>query len=964
MNQLHLSIALFLILCFAGGSASLAQQVFRGKIVNLTTQEEVPFAHIYFPDLDKGAISGLKGDFELSLPADVQEGTPVIFSCMGFKSAEMLWSPSLGQVKVELREDFLELEGVEIKPENPADLIREAGRRILENYGTDSAFLQGYFKNSTLLDGKNLRYTEAFIDLIKPPYSMHNEQWDQVSDSIHVREVRTKPSEFDDWKIMLLTPWELNTYLLLNRDLARDFTSTWQMNEFASSYTYELEDPVLLEGRPTYKISIFPIKKKKYGVWLGHIYLDQETLAFVKVDFRSSPKLFKDLTNEFGYQVATNLYRFHYNEGEWREVIQYRYKEGKWIFDEVNSSKHFVVTSKKRDMDHVPLVQTLHYKTDYESELPKDKVFDFLPHDVGQANTYFEKNYRPDFWREFDSGKGIEMDDKLYGFKSLEMETKPYVFSKLDTLKGTLTPIRTAFDVEFYHLDVEVFPEEEVISGSSLVRFKVTEPTDRIQLDLYSKMDIDSIIYQSQSLPFSREYDAVYIDLPEDLTVGSTEEVFVYFRGRPLDYDPMIPMYASFLWFKDEEDNPFIQAICQGYGASGWWPNKDHLSDEPDSAKISITFPSELKAISNGRKTEELTLGNGKTRSTWAVTYPINNYNLILNIGKYETLKKMIPAMEGTLDVEYHFLEGHGEITANKSDFIVPVLESYEKYFGPYPFPRDGIKFLETPHAMEHQSAVALGTEFFRQEEKDWRNFTDEDFTKSWIPSQILLHEFAHEWWGNSVSCGDNAELWLHEAFATYAEVLFIEDHFGYSSSQIYINSIWPKKDAETPIIGKFGVNNVHYNLWVMYDKGAHFLNSLRKILADDVLWFDFLKEIQIKFKYQLIGTSDILRLLNQRSQKDFTLFFNYYLNEINLPKLEYFLEPTEEGFILNYRLNVNLGQLDIPVSYSLKNGEKKELFPTTTWQKLLVTVGEMEDFKFDTKSFLIDFEKAKSDDQ
>ncbi len=305
MNRFSLKFHLLLFCCLGIATETFAQQTFRGKVVNLETQEEVPFAHIYFPELDKGAIAGLKGEFEIALPTSTKEQTPVVFSCMGFKSVQMAWTSSLGTVKVEMKEEFLELEGVEVKPEDPAELIRKAGRRILENYGTDSAFLQGYFKNFTLLDGKNLRYTEAFIDLIKPPYEMHDEEQDQVSDSIHVREVRTKPSEFDDWKIMLLTPWELNSYFLMNRDVARDFSSTWQMNEFASSYTYELEDPVMLAGRSTYKIRIFPIKRKKYGNWLGHIYLDQETMAFVKFDFRSSPKLFKDLRNEFGYQVVS-----------------------------------------------------------------------------------------------------------------------------------------------------------------------------------------------------------------------------------------------------------------------------------------------------------------------------------------------------------------------------------------------------------------------------------------------------------------------------------------------------------------------------------------------------------------------------------------------------------------------------------------------------------------------------------
>lgn len=190
MNQLISKFCVIIFFTLGFTFETFAQQhVFKGKVVNLETQEEIPFAHIYFPELDQGGIAGLKGDFELELPSTIKENTPVVFSCMGFKSVQLAWTSSLGTVKVELKEEFLELQGVEVKPEDPAELIREAGRRIVDNYGQDSAFLQGYFKNFTLLDGKNLRYTEAYIDLIKPPYVMHDQEKDQASDSIQVKEV-------------------------------------------------------------------------------------------------------------------------------------------------------------------------------------------------------------------------------------------------------------------------------------------------------------------------------------------------------------------------------------------------------------------------------------------------------------------------------------------------------------------------------------------------------------------------------------------------------------------------------------------------------------------------------------------------------------------------------------------------------------------------------------------------------
>lgn len=960
MNQRYSKLCLLILLCLWVDFSIFAQQVFRGKVVNRQTQEVIPFAHIYFPEFDKGAIAGLKGDFELSVPSSAKAQTPVIISCMGFKPVQLAWSPGMDNLKVELEEQLVDLQGVEVKPEDPVALLREAARRIPENYGKDSAFQQGYYKNFTLLNGKNHRYTEAFVDIVKPPFRNHDFEDDHVGDSIQVREVRTKPTEFPDWKVGLMTPWELNVYLLSTRDVARDFDSSVQLENFLSSYYFEIEDRVLFEGRSTYKIKLEPRKNKKNGIWLGHIFLDEESLAFVKFDFRSSPKVFKKLKSDFGYLVVSNLYKVHYDDGEWREVIQYRMQDGIWIIDEVNSSKHFVVSSKPRDWDEVPIVQMLHYKTQSASKMPQGVKFEFLSNDLGRANTFFEKNYRADFWREFDLSQGVEMDEKQYGFKNSDLEAKPYVFNKLDTLKGTLTPIRTAFDVGFYHLDVEVFPEEEIIAGSSLVRFKVVEPTRRIQLDLYSRMEIDSIVYQGQSLNFAREYDAVFIDFPNMLSLESTEEVKVFFRGRPLDFEPAIPMYASFLWVNDEEGNPWIQAICQGYGASGWWPNKDHLSDEPDSARISITFPSDLKAISNGRKTEEKVLGNGKIRSSWAVSYPINNYNIILNIGKYEMISTSVEGLEGQLDVEYHYLEGHRELTEKKSSYIEPVLKTFEKYFGPYPFPRDGIKFLETPHAMEHQSAVALGMEYFRDEEKSMSQFSNADFAKSHIPGQILLHEFAHEWWGNSVSCTDNAELWIHEAFATYAEVLFIEDHYGYESGQIYLQSLKPKTVPENPVIGKFGVNHVHYNIWPMYDKGAYFLNTLRKMIADDPLWFELLREIQSKFKYQLITTSDILQLLNEKTNKDFSLVFDQYLYQTEIPKLEYYFESDGGDSTLHFRLDRNLGKVDFPVGFSVKKEGATQILPTTEWRKIQLTNVKLEDFEFEEMGWLLDFEQVK----
>lgn len=957
MNHLlkFLSRCILIFLTSYASTAYSQNLIIHGKIIDKSSKESIPFVNVYNTQSKKSTVADLNGRFSLEIP---KESPQINFSCMGFKPVSIQVSQTGSELKIEMEQDLITLQAVDVKPVDPYILMKEAIERIPENYGTDTTSISGYYKNYTLLGNKNLRYIEAFLDIYKPPFIAHDNKKNIVGDSIIVREVRTKTSEIDDWKVMMLTPWELGIHMLQNRDVARDFTTTLH-EPWLSSYRFELEDLVNFEGRPTFKIKIDPKNNKKYGIWNGYIFIDEETKAFAKWDVWSTEKIYRRLTANPGYIMVTNLYKFHYKEGEWREVLQYKLQDGIWYLDEVNAEKNFIVNSKKRDMDMLPLVQKLHYKT---SDFTKKAVLPdsvFLTHDLGKAAKMFEAKYRPEFWRDFDQARGIVTDEENYGMKNSFPEYKPYQFSRLDTLKGTLTPLRTAFDVGFYHLDVEVFPEIEELKGSSLIRFKVVEPTDKIQIDLYSGMRIDSIIHRFRSLDFEREYDAVYVSFGEQLQKDNVEEIRVYFGGRPLDYDPLIPMFASFLWFTDDNGNPWMQAICQGYGASGWWPNKDHLSDEPDSVTISITNSSDLVAVSNGRRIEKMDLGNNKTKTTWHVSYPINNYNITLNVGKYDHITKVFPSKEGELDVEFHVMDYHLANVPSKFTTIEKALNTFEKYFGPYPFPNDGIKFLETPHTMEHQSAVALGFEYFQDQEFETGEITKPDFAAGELPDQILLHEFAHEWWGNSVSCTDNAELWIHEAFATYAEAIFIEEQYSYKDALAYINAAKPSVSNKQPVIGKFGVNHVHYNIWDMYAKGALFLNTLRHVIDNDSLWFEIVKGIPSDFKYQSITTDQVLEYFNQKPGKDLTPLFDQYLRLTEIPVLEIQIKERASGNMLQYRWKANAEGFAMPISYQMASGEKKWLTPNSDWQKLDLGKVSLEELDFHTDRFYVEVKQS-----
>jgi aminopeptidase N len=444
----------------------------------------------------------------------------------------------------------------------------------------------------------------------------------------------------------------------------------------------------------------------------------------------------------------------------------------------------------------------------------------------------------------------------------------------------------------------------ELVKGCSEITFKVVEGSTKIRIDLFEYFNINSIQYNGRDLKFKRDVDAVYLDFDQPLKKGTTHSVKVNYEGRPLDVDFDI-FAGAFLWQTDNKDSPWIQSLCQGYGPKGWWPVKNHVSDEPDSASVSISVPENLYAISNGKLIRTETLVGGKVKYHWAVSNPINNYNIGIHIGKYKTNQDVFESIEGKrINLNYYFLESDKDVATKKLSMIPQMLAVYEKYFGAYPFINDGFKIVQSPYPMEHQSCVAVGQYF------------DE---------QLILHESAHEWWGNSVSCTDNSDIWIHEAFATYAESLYIEETLGYRIAQEYLNSRKDRILNDFPLIGVRGVNHFHYRIEDKYFKGALMLNTLRHLVADDRIWFGTLKGIQEDFRHSSIDTKTLITYFNEKLGGDFNGFFHQYLQTTDIPIL-IIQKMDTQGFKYKWINSTDSFKL------SLRLTDRKTIQPTTTW--------------------------------
>jgi hypothetical protein len=519
-------------------------------------------------------------------------------------------------------------------------------------------------------------------------------------------------------------------------------------------------------------------------------------------------------------------------------------------------------------------------------------------------------------------------------------------FTSADTLRGKLSVLRTCYDVLFYDLDVKVDPNTKTIRGNTIIRFRSVTDFKLFQIDLFVNMKIEKIVYHGADIHYTRKYDAVFVEFPDEIKKGAEEEILVVYSGTPQLPD-ISSLSGGFIWGQDKNGNPWIETVVQGSGASLWWPCKEHLSDKPDSMRISVTIPSGLTVISNGRFLGKTDLPENWVRFHWAVGYPINNYSAVLYIGDYVHFSDQYVRGAESFPLNYYCLSYHLDLDKKFVQRVKPLLELYEKDFGPYPFPRDGYALVESPYGMEHQSAVSAGT---------FTNLSDDKPVDSIGHVIEFWHETAHEWWGNSVTCNDMADFWIHESFASYAEVLCYENFFGLTAAAEYLKKQSPGN--KEPIIGYYDVNDFH--MGDMYPKGMRLIATLREAINNDSLFFSLLKGIQSQYKYQSINTSDIISFFNKGTGTDYTYLFDQYLRYPAIPKL--ILEEKKSGKDLEIRFkwNANVSNFALPVKITAANKKEFFIYPTTEWKSTSLENTSAKDIQIDNTFSYFDLEIRK----
>ncbi len=518
------------------------------------------------------------------------------------------------------------------------------------------------------------------------------------------------------------------------------------------------------------------------------------------------------------------------------------------------------------------------------------------------------------------------------------------VYTHADTLRGSwTTPGRAWWDVSFYDLHVRVSPADSSIAGYNAITYRVLQPAQELQVDLREPLVVDSMVQDGRPVAYRRDGNAFFATLTAPQTTGEHRTLTVYYHGRP-QIANRPPWSGGFTWTRDSLGRPWVVTTDQGIGASVWWPDKDTQADEPDSQQVALTVPDSLLDVSNGRLRRTTKNPDGTTTYEWFVVNPINNYAIAVAAGHYAHYSDVYQGEKGPLTMDFWPLDYNLDKAHRQWPQALSMMKCFEHWFGPYPWYEDGYKLIEVPNTgMEHQSAVSYGNWYANGYRR--RDESGTGLGLKW--DFIIVHESAHEWFGNNITAKDQADMWVHESFANYAEGLYTECLFGKEAGARYTVGDRRNIRNDRPIIPPYGVNA--QGSIDMYYKGGNTLLTIRTIVNDDEKWRGILRGLNRTFWHHTVMGSQIQEYISHQAGRDLSKVFQQYLTTTQVPVLEYRID----GKTLSYRWADVVPGFDMPVDVRLSPGKLTRIEPREEWKTVAVSLPSAADFQVDPKFYV-----------
>ncbi|MCZ2298947.1 MAG: T9SS type A sorting domain-containing protein [Chitinophagales bacterium] len=401
----------------------------------------------------------------------------------------------------------------------------------------------------------------------------------------------------------------------------------------------------------------------------------------------------------------------------------------------------------------------------------------------------------------------------------------------------------------------KINPAIKYIDGVATLYFKTTSTTDSIVLDLSSYLMVDSIKFRNQNINYSQKNNnTLTVQFNATLSNAQQDSVSIYYKG--------IPDNSGFGSFIQTTHNnvPVIWTLSEPFGSKDWFPCRNGLDNKMDSIDIFIVHPSIYKATSNGVLQYEK-MDAGFTTTYFKHRYPIASYLIAIAVTNFSVLQNTVQLGNTTLPFILYIYPENVTDFQNSIQITQNALQLFHTSFGDYPFINEqyGQTQFGWGGGMEHQ-------------------------TNSFVTSpdeNLLVHELAHQWFGDKITCSGWQNIWLNEGFATFCANYYFEK-FNTTKFQSLLtsqlNDIVSQLNGSVYVKDTTNVGSI-FNARLSYNKAAYILRMLRFNVGDSI-FFKALREYlnDSQLKYNFANTNQFKQHVEAVAQQDLSWFFNQWI--------------------------------------------------------------------------------------
>ncbi|WP_306619724.1 M1 family metallopeptidase [Chryseobacterium ginsenosidimutans] len=425
---------------------------------------------------------------------------------------------------------------------------------------------------------------------------------------------------------------------------------------------------------------------------------------------------------------------------------------------------------------------------------------------------------------------------------------------------GNTNPNTLNYDLQYQRMNFTIDPAVRSIAGSVTSHFKPNQSMNSIYFDLDSQLAVSQVQYHGTTLVFQQlaTTKELKINFQSALPANVLDSLTVTYSGVP-------PTANNSFFNGTQGGTAVLSTLNEPYGAQDWFPTKQSLNDKIERFDFKITTPSQYSVAANGKLMSETTLPGSQKLTFWRTQYPTAAYLIALSITNFVKLTDTMGNPPFPF-INYVFPATSANATnMSNIDWTKTVMNTFETYFGPYPFRNEKYGHMEfqAGGGMEHQTMSSLG---------------------SWGRG-LIAHELAHQWFGDKITCGAWNDIWLNEGFATFGEHVANEKLL--MTNTEFLNYLLTQKNYVTGApegsvyVADANLTNVGaiFNSRLSYSKGAYVLRMLKWILGD-AAFYQALQEYNSRpnLAYSYARTQDLNASFLTSTGQDFTGFFNDWI--------------------------------------------------------------------------------------